>query len=62
MSSPNASDVVYDVIGLGFGPANIAISGAILDKYTLPSSSGVSYYILSSHRRNHNLYRSAFFW
>lgn len=46
MSSSNASNIVYDVIGLGFGPANIAISGAILDKYSLPSSSGVCKYYL----------------
>ncbi|KAI0082633.1 lysine/ornithine N-monooxygenase [Panus rudis PR-1116 ss-1] len=38
----NASDTVYDVIGLGFGPANLAIAGAILDKYSAPASSGAA--------------------
>jgi L-ornithine N5-oxygenase len=32
---------VYDLIGLGFGPANIAIAGALIDKWdtTVRSSS-----------------------
>ena len=33
MSSPRPSDPVYDVIGLGFGPANVAIGGAIIEKW-----------------------------
>ena len=26
-------DVVYDLVGLGFGPANIAIAGALTEKW-----------------------------
>lgn len=26
------SEVIFDIIGLGFGPANLAIAGAILEK------------------------------
>lgn len=33
MAIPSPSAPVYDVIGLGFGPANIAIGGAIIDKW-----------------------------
>ncbi|CAL1704677.1 unnamed protein product [Somion occarium] len=40
MSNASAPTTLYDVIGLGFGPANIAISGAILDKYSPPATSG----------------------
>ncbi|EGN93240.1 hypothetical protein SERLA73DRAFT_189745 [Serpula lacrymans var. lacrymans S7.3] len=29
---------VYDVIGIGFGPANVAIAGALLDKSSLPNA------------------------
>ena len=32
MSSSTSSDKLYDIIGLGFGPANLSIAGAILDK------------------------------
>lgn len=33
MSSQTTSAALYDVIGLGFGPANVAIAGAIVDKW-----------------------------
>ncbi|TFK91048.1 lysine/ornithine N-monooxygenase [Polyporus arcularius HHB13444] len=33
MAAPAASAPVYDVVGLGFGPANVAIAGAIVDKW-----------------------------
>ncbi|KAH9901402.1 L-lysine 6-monooxygenase (NADPH-requiring)-domain-containing protein [Cubamyces lactineus] len=33
MSSPAHSTPLYDVIGLGFGPANVAIAGAIVEKW-----------------------------
>ncbi|KAJ3813057.1 putative L-ornithine-N5-monooxygenase [Lentinula aff. lateritia] len=29
---------VYDLIGIGFGPSNIAISGALVEKWTAPSN------------------------
>lgn len=34
---------VYDVIGLGFGPANLAIAGAILEKRDDSPSTKVSH-------------------
>ncbi len=34
---------VYDVIGLGFGPANLAIAGASLEKRDCTPSAQVSY-------------------
>lgn len=34
---------VYDVIGLGFGPANLAIAGAILEKRDDSPSTQVSH-------------------
>ncbi|TBU35962.1 L-lysine 6-monooxygenase (NADPH-requiring)-domain-containing protein [Dichomitus squalens] len=36
MSSSTASATTYDVIGLGFGPANLAIAGAIVEKWADP--------------------------
>ena len=33
MPSPMPAEAVYDLIGLGFGPANIAIGGAIVEKW-----------------------------
>ena len=42
MSPSIASAPLYDLIGLGFGPANIAIAGAILDKQASPDSAHAS--------------------
>ncbi|KAI9064452.1 lysine/ornithine N-monooxygenase [Trametes sanguinea] len=41
MPSPSSTDSVplYDVIGLGFGPANIAIAGAIVEKWASSQTS-----------------------
>ncbi|KAI0647069.1 lysine/ornithine N-monooxygenase [Trametes meyenii] len=41
MSSQPSTDSapLYDVIGLGFGPANVAIAGAIVDKWALSETS-----------------------
>ncbi|KAG9318678.1 L-lysine 6-monooxygenase (NADPH-requiring)-domain-containing protein [Chiua virens] len=36
--SPDPSIQVYDVIGLGFGPSNLAIAGAFLENQNLPIS------------------------
>lgn len=41
MSIPS-SECVYDVVGLGFGPANIAVAGAIVEKWGQPEVAGVS--------------------
>ncbi|KAI0748140.1 L-lysine 6-monooxygenase (NADPH-requiring)-domain-containing protein [Daedaleopsis nitida] len=38
MPSPIASAQPYDLIGLGFGPANVAVAGAILDKWAASDS------------------------
>jgi len=27
------SDTIYDLVGLGFGPANIAIAGAVVERW-----------------------------
>ncbi|KAI0721074.1 L-lysine 6-monooxygenase (NADPH-requiring)-domain-containing protein [Cerioporus squamosus] len=44
MPAPTASAPVYDVVGLGFGPANVAIAGAIVDKWaTSPSGDATSH-------------------
>ena len=39
MSDPSTSGLIYDLIGLGFGPANIAIGGAIVEKWASSPSS-----------------------
>ncbi|KAL4259861.1 L-ornithine N(5)-monooxygenase [Pleurotus pulmonarius] len=39
MSIPS-SECVYDVVGLGFGPANIAVAGAIVEKWGQPEVTG----------------------
>jgi lysine/ornithine N-monooxygenase len=31
--SSSTTDEIYDLIGLGFGPANIAVSGALTDAW-----------------------------
>ncbi|KAI1795864.1 L-lysine 6-monooxygenase (NADPH-requiring)-domain-containing protein [Ganoderma leucocontextum] len=33
MSSQTTTSALFDIIGLGFGPANVAIAGAIVDKW-----------------------------
>ncbi|RPD66153.1 lysine/ornithine N-monooxygenase [Lentinus tigrinus ALCF2SS1-7] len=38
MAAPTAPATIYDVIGLGFGPANVAIAGAIVDKWATSRS------------------------
>ncbi|EMD38274.1 hypothetical protein CERSUDRAFT_113443 [Gelatoporia subvermispora B] len=35
-----AQDPLFDLIGLGFGPANLAIAGAIVEKWEGPSAGG----------------------
>jgi L-ornithine N5-oxygenase len=32
MASFEARSIIYDVIGVGFGPANLAIAGALLEQ------------------------------
>ncbi|PIL24011.1 hypothetical protein GSI_13762 [Ganoderma sinense ZZ0214-1] len=39
MPSQTTTSALYDVIGLGFGPANVAIAGAIVDKWANPEPS-----------------------
>jgi len=34
MSSSSQQDTVFDLVGLGFGPANIAIAGALTEHWT----------------------------
>jgi L-ornithine N5-monooxygenase len=29
-----SEDLIYDIVGLGFGPANIAIGAALTEKWT----------------------------
>jgi lysine/ornithine N-monooxygenase len=33
MCADQAPTVVYDLIGVGFGPANVALAGALLEKW-----------------------------
>lgn len=47
MASSTSSDIVYDIIGLGFGPANLAIAGALIDKLDGTDLKDVCY--LASH-------------
>ncbi|KAJ3993262.1 putative L-ornithine-N5-monooxygenase [Lentinula boryana] len=34
----SSSSTIYDLIGVGFGPSNLALSGALIEKWTTPSS------------------------
>nr|Q52UT0.1 RecName: Full=L-ornithine N(5)-monooxygenase; Short=OMO; AltName: Full=Ferrichrome A biosynthesis protein omo1; AltName: Full=L-ornithine N(5)-oxygenase; AltName: Full=Siderophore biosynthesis protein omo1 [Omphalotus olearius]AAX49355.1 putative L-ornithine-N5-monooxygenase [Omphalotus olearius] len=36
------SQVIYDLVGLGFGPSNVAIAGALVDKWASPNSDAKS--------------------
>ncbi len=48
MAAPAASAPVYDVVGLGFGPANVAIAGAIVDKWASTRSGDATVSLLLS--------------
>ncbi|KAJ3714006.1 putative L-ornithine-N5-monooxygenase [Lentinula guzmanii] len=36
--SDSSSSTIYDLIGVGFGPSNLALSGALIEKWTTPSN------------------------
>lgn len=43
MSQSSSSERVYDLIGLGFGPANLAIAGAVIEKFDSTDPKDVRY-------------------
>lgn len=56
MSSQMIAPAQYDVIGLGFGPANVAIAGAIVDKWANPEPSQVRFPVpITSPFPTHNI-------
>jgi L-ornithine N5-oxygenase len=51
MSSSEDYPAVYDVIGLGFGPANLAVAGALLEQPREVDQLNVSHNEIHRHPR-----------